>query len=57
MKIANIQVGEHDLDLLILSVSYASANREDLNEAIDGDIEEYELRNILEMLEAKKKSD
>ena len=54
MKIANIQVSGRDLDLLILAVSYASANREDLNEAIDGDIEEYELKNILEMLEAKK---
>lgn len=53
-KIANIQVTGHDLDLLILAVSYASANRDDLNEATNGDIQEYELSKLLEFLEAKK---
>ena len=54
-KIANIRVDSRELDLLILSISYASANRDDLCEAIDRDIYEFELTKLLEMLEALKK--
>lgn len=54
MRISNIQVDGHDLDLLITSVKFAISNLHDINEAIEGDIEESELEKVLAVLEAKK---
>jgi len=54
MRIVSVQLDGRGLDLLIDAVQFAISNLHELNEAIDGDIQESELETLKEKLEAKK---
>lgn len=54
MRIVSLQLDSRSLDILISAVSYAISNLDDLNDALESNIQEHELSKLRDILEAKK---